>query len=300
MRRQPAPQSVAAQASRAKRSETTAVPARTISKVNPDHGFAAQPRTVKITGESLGAATEVHVGAESVPFAVIKSTLIEAHVPVARMLGTVDVTVTTPAGSSAITRADHYTFEGKQPVLEGLAPGGGPAGGGNTVLLMGEGFTGATSVVFGEIAAISFEVVSDVEIEAIAPPETTAKVTVAVTTPRGTTPTMCTKRGCTEPPRYLFGPPTVTSVSPGSGPLAGATTITVIGTGFGTGPGETTIEIGHRDARSVDCPSSVECMAVTPEGKLPGAQPVTMRIHSGVDSEHDHNEESPAAVFTYE
>jgi IPT/TIG domain len=277
-----------------------AVPAPTVEKVNPDHGFASEPRTVKISGESLGGATEVHFGAQSVPFTVSKPTLIEAMVPAATMLGTVDVRVTTPTGTSAITPADHYTFIGKNPVLNGLDPGGGPAGGGNTVLLLGEGFIGATNVAFGDIAATSFEVVSDVEIEAVAPPETTAKVTVAVTTPRGTTPTMCTKRGCTPPPRYLFGPPTVTLVSPGSGPLAGATPITVIGTGFGTGPAETTIEIGHREATSVDCPSTMECTAVTPEGKQLGAQPVTMRIHSGVDSEQNHNEESPAAVFSYE
>jgi hypothetical protein len=59
------------------------------------------------------------------------------------------------------------------------------------VTLTGYGFTGASGVRFGSIAATNFTVVSDTEIRVMAPSSPTArKVTVAVTYPDGSsTPT---------------------------------------------------------------------------------------------------------------
>jgi hypothetical protein len=76
--------------------------------------------------------------------------------------------------------------------------------------------------------------------------------------------------------------------------------ITVTGTGFGTAFEETTIEIGHPDATSVNCLSTMECTALTPEGKHAGPEPLVVRIHSNLNSEDNHSEESPIAVFNYE
>jgi hypothetical protein len=73
-----------------------------------------------------------------------------------------------------------------QPAVSSVSPATGPTG--TQVTIGGIGFTGATAVSFGGAAATSFQVVSDGEITAVAPPGSGA-VDVTVTTPGGTSPT---------------------------------------------------------------------------------------------------------------
>jgi hypothetical protein len=104
-----------------------------------------------------------------------------------------------------------------------LEPNIGPPSGGNTVLLFGNGFDGATSVKFGSTPAPDFTVVSDSEITAVAPPGT-GTVKVSVTTPGGTTESSSLAA-------YSYGE--VSGVSPSFG--APGTTVTITGSGFEQG-----------------------------------------------------------------
>ena len=73
---------------------------------------------------------------------------------------------------------------GVTPVINQLTPRGGPTSGGTPVVLVGDGFLGATGVSFGGTAALSFTVDSPTQITAIAPPRagvTIADLTVFVT-----------------------------------------------------------------------------------------------------------------------
>ena len=67
-----------------------------------------------------------------------------------------------------------------------FAPSSGPASGGTSVLITGQGFTGATAVRFGPDAATSFTVIDDTQITATAPARTPSSVTLSVTTADGT------------------------------------------------------------------------------------------------------------------
>lgn len=72
------------------------------------------------------------------------------------------------------------------PVVSGVSPATGSASGGETITLTGTGFTGATSVNFGTVAATSFSVVSDTSVTAASPAQGAAQVNVTVITPNGT------------------------------------------------------------------------------------------------------------------
>jgi hypothetical protein len=85
-----------------------------------------------------------------------------------------------PAHGNAKIRTSFYCFRGTMPKA-------GPSAGGTTVNITGRGFSGATQVMFGAKPALSFRVVSDELIEAVAPPGT-GSVAVSVVTPSGTTP----------------------------------------------------------------------------------------------------------------
>ncbi len=82
----------------------------TVTNVNPDHGPTTGGNTVIITGTNFTNATTVKFGANNaLSFTVLSQTMIRATVPPGAV-GTVDVTVTTPAGTSAINPGDHYTY----------------------------------------------------------------------------------------------------------------------------------------------------------------------------------------------
>lgn len=70
------------------------------------------------------------------------------------------------------------------PVVTGMNPSSGPEVGGTTVMVTGSGFTGATSVGFGDKAATSFTVNDDTTITTVSPAGTGA-VGVTVTGPGG-------------------------------------------------------------------------------------------------------------------
>ena len=68
--------------------------------------------------------------------------------------GVVDVTVTTPVGTSATSPADEFTYV-PAPTVTGLSPTSGPAGVTGAVTITGTDLSGATSVKFGtHVAAI--------------------------------------------------------------------------------------------------------------------------------------------------
>ena len=104
-----------------------------------------------------------------------------------------DVTVTTPAGTSSTAgTGNDYTYDAviPAPTVTSLNPTHGPAGGGNSVTITGTGFTGATSVHFGANAATGVTVVNATTITANAPAGTQGTtVDVTVTTPAGTSST---------------------------------------------------------------------------------------------------------------
>lgn len=81
-----------------------------ITNVNPNSGPTTGGNVVTITGLNFLGATTVKFGATSaLSFIVLSDTMIIAVVP-AGVPGTVDVTVTTPIGTSAFTPADAYTY----------------------------------------------------------------------------------------------------------------------------------------------------------------------------------------------
>ncbi len=87
--------------------ETVAPP--TVTKVAPDTGPEAGGRKVKIEGTNLAGAEEVKFGTtKAKSFSVRSAKLISAEAPAGS--GTVNVTVTTPAGTSATSTADQFTY----------------------------------------------------------------------------------------------------------------------------------------------------------------------------------------------
>ncbi|NUP50127.1 MAG: cell shape-determining protein [Catenulispora sp.] len=160
-----------------------------VTGISPTHGPEAGGTTVTVSGSHLTGATQVLFG--SVPASgvtVVNDSTLTATAP-AQADGTVDVTVITPAGTSATDPTDRYTYDEPAPAVTGISPASGVLAGGTSVTITGTDFLGATSVAFGSTPA-AFTVVSDTQITATAPASSTVgPVDVTVTTPAGTSAT---------------------------------------------------------------------------------------------------------------
>jgi IPT/TIG domain len=242
-------------------------PGPAVNVLNPAEGPVKGGTKVHIGGFNLSGATAVDFGsASATSFTVTSSTGITAVSPVGT--GVVDVTVTTPEGTSPITSADRYTYLGFAPGVSNVSPKKGPAAGGTTVTVSGANFIGASAVDFGSVSAASFAVVTSKSITAVTPAETAGRVNVTVTTPYGTSSYEYCSRGiCSIRDYYKFVEPTVTNVTPNSGTAAGGTTVTVTGTGFAPGTTETGFLFGTTPGTSVNCASITTCEVTTPAHK---------------------------------
>ena len=87
------------------------VAAPVVTGVSPASGLVAGGETVTVTGSGFTNATAVSFGAvTTTSFTVASDTQLTVPSPAATTSGTVDVTVTTPAGTSAISAAGQFTY----------------------------------------------------------------------------------------------------------------------------------------------------------------------------------------------
>ncbi len=136
------------------------------------------------------------------------------------------MTVTTTGGTSTTSAADQFTYV-SAPTVTNVSPSSGPTAGGTVVTITGTNFTGATGVKFGTVAGTGVVVNSATSITVTSPAEAAATVDVTVTAAGGTSAVNAPADQFT----YVSAP-TVTNVSPSSGPTAGGTVVTITGTNF--------------------------------------------------------------------
>ncbi|WP_332801997.1 beta strand repeat-containing protein [Sphingomonas sp. RT2P30] len=236
--------------------DPTLLPLPTVSEIHLSSGPATGGKIVWIIGTNLGRTTAVMFGAtRSGGSQVHTSTEIVASSPPG--VGTVDVQVVTGAGTSVTSAADRYTYV-TAPTVTSVSPASGPAAGGNNVIISGTGFTGATTVFFGSDTSRFFSVTSPTSIIAPAPASWRAgTVDVQVVAPGGTSAISTNDQY-----RYI-AVPTVTAISPATGPVAGGTSVTITGTGF---IGATAVTFGATPATGFTVNSPTQITATAPAG----------------------------------
>jgi hypothetical protein len=229
----------------------------TVTSISPQSGPPAGGTVVGITGAGFTDATAVNFGSTAAgSFTVVSDSQINALSPAGT--GTVDVTVTTASGTSTVSTADQFTYTSPAaPTISSISPNSGPTAGGTRVVITGSGLTGATAVRFGANAASSFIFVSDSQITAISPAGT-GTVNVTVTTANGTSPVSAADQFTYTSPAA----PTISSISPNSGPTVGGTTVIITDTGF---TGATAVNFGST-AASFAIVSDTQIAATSPAG----------------------------------
>jgi len=228
-------------------------PLPAVTSVTPAGGPTAGDTEVTITGSNLEGATSVHFGTVSaLSFTVNSRSSITAVSPPGS--GTVNVTVSTPVGTSPPNGDDHFSYLAP-PTVSKLSSKKGPGAGETSVTITGSGFKEVSAVRFGESNAASFVVQSPTSITAVSPPGA-GTVSVTITTPGGTSAT-------SKHTQFEYTP-SIESIAPDSGSPAGGTHVTITGAGFAVGAGTTKFKFGSASAGGVECTSTSTCIATAP------------------------------------
>ncbi|AYL95430.1 IPT/TIG domain-containing protein [Mucilaginibacter celer] len=189
------------------------VPAPQITSFTPQSGGAGDK--VTITGTNLTEVDNVSFGGVSAAFNVLSSTTIEATVGSG---ASGDVRIASEGGSASLPG---FTHSG--PSITSFSPDN--AGSGETVVIKGINFTGATSVDFGGVPATSFTITSPTEISAVVGAGKSGNVTVK------------TSKGSASLAGFKHPGPFIQAFNPTySGPLA-TTPVTITGSNFGEATG---------------------------------------------------------------
>src|SRR6185312_15911779 len=225
--------------------------APTISTIVPVSGPTAGGTPFTIAGTNFVAGATVKIGSlRAAGVAFVSSTALQGTTP-AQPAGPASVVVTNPNSETA-TLPQAFTY--LAPTITSVSPTSGPIAGGTVVTLTGANFVSGSIINFGGTQATGVTWLSATQLRGTTPPHVAGPADVVMTGPDGVSATRA--NGFT-----FLGPlPTVASVSPLSGPVAGGTAVTITGTNFASG---TTVSIGGVAAATVALLSSTKIACTT-------------------------------------
>jgi hypothetical protein len=207
----------------------TYVAAPTLTSVAPGSGPEAGGTSVTITGSNFRSGMVARFGGVAATgLLVVSPTTVTATSPPGT--GTVAVSIENADNESAtMAGAFTYTPSVVAPTISALAPSSGPSAGGTGVLVTGTGLQPGATVAVGGALATQVVVSGPTQMTFTTPAGSAGPVPVVVTNPDGGTVTF---NSFTYVPQST---PTITSVSPTSGPTSGGITTVITGTGFDAG-----------------------------------------------------------------
>lgn len=174
------------------------------------------------------------------------------------------------APSAASLPATPYT----NPTVSSVAPVSVATTGGTVITVTGTGFLADATVTVGGANCTNVTVVSATEATCTAPAGAAGSKDVVLTNANGASATKASAVTYIE-----F--PTIASVAPAQGPIAGGTTITLTGTGFLAGA---TVTVGGVACTSVTVTSATEITCVTPAGSAGSSDVVVTNSDQGTST----------------
>ncbi|WP_309070808.1 IPT/TIG domain-containing protein, partial [Arthrobacter sp.] len=232
-------------------------------ELTPADGVTTGGDTVTMHGSGFTADTTVSVGGKAAGDVVVLSDTELSFETPANVAGPAAVTATTPSGTTNALEFIYNEPAPEAPEVDELDPDEVAATGGKEVWVFGSGFiSGRTSVTIGDkvISPSDVEVMNTGTLIIKAPAHPAGTVPVSVTTPVGTSGSMeLTYLAVTVPP-------TITSVSPNSGPLEGNNVVTLRGTGFVPGATSVTMDTASFLDDDVTVISDTELSFLAPAG----------------------------------
>lgn len=241
-------------------------PQPTITAISPNNGPLAGGTVVTITGTNFEGTVNVTVGGVGVGAVVVdgSKTSLSFVTPPAATPGARDVVVGSDSHGT-VTLGGGFTYN-PAPTIATIAPDNGPSTGGTPVTITGTGFGGAVTVRFGFLTATSVVVNSSTQLTCVSPAGT-ANQSVTVTVD-STTNGVATKAA-----GFRYNPlPTISTLTPDNGPLAGGNTVVIAGANLG---GTVNVTFGNAAATTVSSTAN-SVTVIAPPGAATGLVAVSV------------------------
>jgi hypothetical protein len=229
-----------------------------ISGVGPNSGPQTGGTSVTVSGSGFTQSASVTFGGVAAPSViVVSSTQLQVVTP-AHASGTVSVSISENPHNQSTTLAGGFTYTASSSStsigVSGASPTQGPTSGGTVVTITGKGFQAGAAVAFGGTKSTAVTVGSSTQVNAMSPPGSSGTVAITVTNPDSQSASL--------PSAFTYSSgPSLTSISPNTGPVTGGTTVTILGSGFQSGA---KVTFGGIAASSVTLVSSTQIQAVSP------------------------------------
>ncbi|WP_165482041.1 IPT/TIG domain-containing protein [Legionella beliardensis] len=261
--------------------QITKLLAPSISAVSPNTGPLTGGNTVTIIGTNFAQGLLVFFGSQVARgIEVLSPNLIKVIVPAPPVLPTtlqarvaaeeaVDVIVQNPDGQQAFFPNGYLYVTVAQPTIASLTPAVGSTAGGTVVIITGEHLGTTSQVTFNGAPALINQV-TDTQVIVTTAAHAAGVVAVVLTTSAG----QVTKANAFT---YVVPPPTLTSLTPTTGPVAGGQTVTLTGTNL---TGTTNVTFGGVPATGISVVNDSTVTVVTPAG-LAGPVDVTVTTTGG-------------------
>lgn len=262
-----------------------------VTSIEPNNGPLAGGTLVFFKGNYFMNGITVKFGDKVAPMNTYTSaTYFKVNAPAGDTPGPVDVVLTNPDGTT-VTIPGGYTYNAP-PVDElsvtSITPNTGELAGGEAIYIDGKKFDSNIKVYFADKEAPLISYYSDTRIKVQAPAGSAAgPVDVTVVNPDGKSATVT--GGYTYKPAPELPAPTITSLSPISGPIAGGTLVYIDGTNFVQG---VKVYFGDKEAVTTTFATSSRVKATTPS--VTAAGPVDVKVVNP-----DGKEAVSAQAFTY-
>lgn len=233
----------------------------TLSSLSPSSGTSSGGTPVTITGSNLLATTLVKFGSTDITnFTIVNDNQVIVTSP-SKSSGPGPaplVRVVTPVAPPSNTLS--YQYYDLSPSISSISPNFGSTSGGTPVTITGSNFYGITTagLIIGGTSTTKFTVYSDSRIDAIMPAHTAGVVDITAVAVNGTSGTLSS--GFT-----YYGAPTIDTVTPSAGKVAGGDTVTITGSNFFDGISPATVTFGGVSATSVTVVNSTTITAITPD-----------------------------------
>ncbi|HET9551663.1 MAG TPA: IPT/TIG domain-containing protein, partial [Anaeromyxobacteraceae bacterium] len=212
-----------------------------LSSLAPATGPETGGTVVTLTGSSFSAQATATFGGSpaTVTAASVTSLTVVAppHAP-----GAVEVAVANPDGQrSALAGAYAYVaVPAPAPSIASIAPTSGPAAGGTAVTVSGASFQQGATVTVGGVAATVGTITASA-IAIVTPAHAAGAADVSVTNPDGQKASLAAAFTFLAPPPPPPPAPSIASIAPTSGPIAGGTAVAIAGANFQAGA---TVSVG--------------------------------------------------------
>lgn len=152
-----------------------------ISSVSPNSGSVDGGENITISGNGLSGASSVKIGGKEASGVVVVDDQTITAVTPETVVGIHDVVVTAAGIQASLPAGFETTSFVSEPIITAISPSSGPVSGGTTVTISGYGFSNATGVSFGSVAARSFQILSDGRVSAVTPTHSLGVVDVEMT-----------------------------------------------------------------------------------------------------------------------